>query len=70
MNVRTLMLYIFWAVFQGGPADHANNYPFRGAKGSDFEGGTRVVAFISGGFLPESARTMGPVNGMMHVADW
>ena len=52
----------------GGPSDHANNFPFRGAKGSDFEGGVRAVAFVSGGFLP--ARQMGThVKGMLHITD-
>ena len=38
------MLVIF-SSDNGGPADHANNWPLRGSKGSDFEGGTRVCAF-------------------------
>lgn len=41
----------------------------RGSKGSDFEGGTRIVAYVSGGFLPKQQRGM-TASGYMHVADW
>ena len=57
----------------GGPVDTAEsgatNYPLRGGKYSDFEGGIRVAAFASGGFLPAAAR--GTVNeGIVHIADF
>jgi len=57
----------------GGPVDlpenAANNWPLRGGKYSLFEGGIRVAAFMSGGFLPQHMR--GTVNnGMIHIADW
>ncbi len=46
-----------------------NNYPLRGGKVSSFEGGTRVNAFVNGGFLPDELR--GTTNtGLMHVCDW
>ena len=53
----------------GGPHDHANNYPYRGSKGADFEGGTRVVAYVSGGIIPASQRGT-KRSGLMHVCDW
>ena len=53
----------------GGPKDHEPNFPLRGHKGSDLEGGTRVVAFVGGGFLPGGLRG-GRVGGMMHICDW
>merc|ERR1712086_227843 len=53
----------------GGPIDHANNWPLRGGKGSDFEGGTRVCAFVNGGFLPTDLRGT-KIKGMMHIVDW
>jgi len=53
----------------GGPADHESNFPLRGSKGSDFEGGVRTVAFVSGGWLPSHMRGA-TVGGMMHITDW
>jgi arylsulfatase I/J len=52
-----------------GGASFANNYPFRGGKGNDFEGGTRVAAFVSGGYLPAAVRGT-TLNGAIHIADW
>eukprot|EP01060_Flectonema_neradi_P024161 TRINITY_DN3276_c0_g1_i1.p1 TRINITY_DN3276_c0_g1~~TRINITY_DN3276_c0_g1_i1.p1 ORF type:complete len:548 (+),score=116.71 TRINITY_DN3276_c0_g1_i1:51-1646(+) len=47
----------------------ASNYPLRGGKYSMWEGGIRVNAFASGGFVPQSKR--GTVQqGMMHITDW
>ena len=41
----------------------------KGGKTSPWEGGVRVNAFVSGGYLPKSRR--GKVeNGMIHIADW
>ena len=41
----------------GGPIYSAgNNYPLRGGKYSDFEGGIRVSAFVSGGLIPAAKR--------------
>lgn len=47
----------------------ASNYPLRGGKYSNFEGGIRVNAFASGGFLPPRVRGT-KLEGMIHVADW
>jgi arylsulfatase I/J len=47
----------------------ANNYPLRGGKYSMFEGGIRVNAFASGGFLPSAVRGT-TLNGTIHVTDW
>lgn len=47
----------------------ATNYPLRGAKLSDWEGGVRVNAWVSGGFLPHSARGR-KVDQFLHLADW
>ena len=57
----------------GGPSapieSGSNNNPLRGGKYSDFEGGIRAAAFVSGGFLPPAAR--GTVtHGMIAIADW
>jgi len=42
-------------IYQKGRAG-ANNWPLRGGKVSNWEGGIRVNAFVSGGMLPESVR--------------
>eukprot|EP00949_MAST-11_sp_MAST-11-sp1_P005247 g5247.t1 len=47
----------------------ANNYPLRGGKVSDFEGGIRAVSFLAGGFLPMGVRG-GTHQGYVSVADW
>ena len=45
------------------------NYPFRGEKHTNWEGGMRVAAFASGGFIPPSLRGT-TSNLIMHIADW
>ena len=51
------------------PGGGANNYPLRGGKMSDWQGGIRVNAFVSGGFLPEKMRGQ-KTEGYIHLADW
>ena len=46
-----------------------NNWPLKGGKYSDFEGGIRASAFVSGGYLPEAVRGT-TSNAVMHIADW
>ena len=56
----------------GGPESSgagANNFPLKGAKHSDWQGGVRVNAFVSGGFLPEKMRGK-KTEGYIHLADW
>ncbi len=43
----------------GGPVSRekgANNFPLKGGKATDWQGGVRVNAFASGGYLPEEGR--------------
>lgn len=56
---------------QGGWAgtSGASNFPLRGSKTSDFEGGVRTVAFLAGGYLPAEVRG-GTHTGYISVADW
>jgi len=61
---------IIFSSDNGGPPDHANNYPLRGAKGDDFQGGVRVCAALNGGFLPDSVRGTTLSTGLIHIADW
>ena len=56
----------------GGPIYEpgaANNFPLRGGKYSDFQGGVNANAFLSGGWLPE-ARRGSEYGGVVHIADW
>mmetsp|Transcript_43826 Transcript_43826/g.103630 ORF Transcript_43826/g.103630 Transcript_43826/m.103630 type:complete len:536 (+) Transcript_43826:74-1681(+) len=56
----------------GGPlyaTTGANNYPLRGGKWSDFEGGLRVNAFASGGLIPASLAGT-KYEGLISIADW
>lgn len=51
------------------PSFGGNNYPLRGGKTSDFEGGVRNFALVNGGFLPTNLR--GSSNkGLAHICDW
>lgn len=45
-----------------------NNFPLRGGKHSNFEGGVRVNAFISGGLVPVSRRGA-TVTGLIAIED-
>lgn len=70
MNLLTLFLLVG---SQGGAVDltesAGNNYPLRGGKKSDCEGGIRAVTVVNGGYLPDVRR--GQIeSGMMHIADW
>ena len=56
----------------GGPeylGGGANNFPLKGGKLSSWQGGIRVNAFVSGGFLPEAMRGK-KTDGYIHLADW
>ena len=47
----------------------ANNWPLRGGKQTAWEGGVRVAAFVSGGFLPAAVRGSFR-DGYIHACDW
>lgn len=65
-------LIIFYAD-NGGPLVttglSGNNYPLKGGKTDDFEGGTRAVSFIFGGVVPPALRGT-TNNAYIHAADW
>ena len=55
----------------GGPIykpGSASNFPLRGGKYSDFEGGVRVNAFVSGGKIPQNRRGLKSAD-LVHVSD-
>ena len=45
----------------------ANNWPLRGTKATEFEGGIRNVAIVHGNMLPESGIER---DNFMHISDW
>ncbi|KAG5190936.1 alkaline-phosphatase-like protein [Tribonema minus] len=56
----------------GGPialTGGASNFPLRGGKYSNFEGGVRTNALVSGGFVP-AARQNTTLTGFIGVEDW
>ena len=58
----------------GGPVNTCkggNNFLLKGGKHSDWQGGVRVNAFASGGFLqlPQAIRGQ-KTEGYIHIADW
>lgn len=62
--------YILFASDNGGcPTAGGRNYPLRGTKGSLFEGGTKVEAFIYSPLL--SSKVQGSTySNLFHVSDW
>ena len=56
----------------GGPVYYpgaASNYPLRGGKYSDFDGGVRTAAFLAGGAVPPAKRGTA-FDGVVSIADW
>jgi hypothetical protein len=62
---KTLLLY----TSDNGGVDRGNNYPLRGEKNTNWEGGVRAAAFVSGGFVPSHVRGT-TAQMVMHIADW
>ena len=59
-----------WTTDNGAPVNlGGSNYPLRGSKATNFEGGTHVPAIVTGGVLP-SKMSGKMLNGMIHICDW
>lgn len=65
MYENTLIVYSS----DNGGVSEGINYPLRGEKHTNYEGGMRVAAFVSGGCVPESARGT-RYAGALHIVDW
>jgi len=61
---------IMFTADNGGVGEFGNNHPLRGHKHDPWEGGTRVAAFVSGGFVPPSIRGTRSGDKFVHVSDW
>ena len=65
MYDQTLILF----ASDNGGNNEGNNYPLRGAKRTNWEGGIRTPAFITGGLVPRELRgTASQVT--LSIADW
>ena len=65
MYENTLIMYSS----DNGGVESGNNYPLRGEKHSNWEGGMRTAAFVSGGFIPKHVQGTSN-NHTMHLVDW
>ena len=56
----------------GHDADVGNNWPLRGAKYADYEGGVRGICFVTGGVLPVTRWGLDLTNRRhrVSIADW
>lgn len=60
---------MLWQSDNGSPVDvGGSNWPLRGGKGTNFEGGTRVPALFGGGLVPSAMRGTN-LTGLFHVSD-
>ena len=62
--------YIIFASDNGGcPTNGGRNYPLRGTKGTLYEGGVHVEAFVSSPLLPSKMQGA-DYDNIFHVSDW
>ena len=52
-----------------GPGYGGNNWPLKGGKASNLEGGVRANAFATGGWLPPAVRNTS-TEGLIEISDW
>eukprot|EP01084_Bolivina_argentea_P289519 497184_1 len=69
LNVWNNTLFV-WTTDNGSPVNGAgSNYPFRGSKMSNWEGGVHVPALVTGGVLPSEMKGKS-LNGLIHITDF
>eukprot|EP01048_Picozoa_sp_COSAG05_P007312 COSAG05_NODE_512_length_9090_cov_33.937827_8_plen_530_part_00 len=61
-------LFLVYSADNGGVGSGVN-YPLRGEKHSNWEGGLRTAAFVSGGLVPPALRGTNNTHNF-HVVDW
>ena len=66
---NTLLLFVSDNGGGTGVGVGGNVFPFRGGKGSDWEGGYRVPAFLAGGFLPPALAGT-TYDEIVAIKDW
>jgi arylsulfatase B len=61
---------VVWTTDNGSPVQVAgSNHPLKGGKSTNWEGGVRTPAFVTGGRVPSSMRGK-QLHGLVHVSDW
>jgi len=65
---NTVVVFLSDNGAEASAPDNAN-LPFSGHKGQVLEGGIRVPAFVTGGYLPDSASGR-QLTGLVSIADW
>lgn len=59
-----------WASDNGSPVNvGGSNWPYKGGKGSNWEGGVRMPALLNGGLLAEEQRGRN-FSGLVHISDF
>lgn len=66
-GIRNNTLIIFSSDNGGPTGSGATNTPLRAGKGTLYEGGTRVAAFVN---WPGVIASGGRIDGLMHMVDW
>nr|XP_006820754.1 PREDICTED: arylsulfatase B-like [Saccoglossus kowalevskii] len=62
-------IIVFTSDNGGDPLYSGNNWPLRGWKASNWEGGVRALGFVYSEILPTNARGTDN-NELMHITDW
>lgn len=69
LNALSRPYLIAFVADNGGPLPHSTNAPFRGGKHTLWDGGVRVVSWVSGPLVPPPRRGS-KWGGLAHSSDW